>query len=317
MKRVLITGVTGFIGRNLAKRLLNDGYQVIGSSRRNANEKLFASDGYEQIVLDYTVTDIPQVDAVIHVAANTQMWGNYQDFYRDNVVATTSLLNAAIKCGSKAFLYISTPSVVAGPYHREGVNEDFPVNLDNAHYPKTKGIAEKVVLATDQSKIKTIALRPHMVFGPDDTNFLRRLYEKRKSLVQIGRDPVVDLTHVDDCVECISLALDKLLGESSEVAGKAFFVTSGDPVKLWDFVNVFLELKGANKITKKVSYGLARFLAKIFELKGALTNKEPRLTSFLVDELHFDHYYSIDRARKLLGFNPQGSIIDKLKSSVG
>jgi nucleoside-diphosphate-sugar epimerase len=324
----LVTGGGGFVGKELSKFLLANGYQVRSLARNYYSEldKL----GITQFQHDLGSTDsIPSealkgVSIVFHTAALVKMWGAYQDFFKVNVLGTRKLLNAAKIAKVDRFIYTSSPSVIADGSNLCGINEDYPYpDKANKHftafYPQTKAIAEQEVLAENTEDFFTCALRPHLIFGPGDTNLIPTVLEKAKSgsLKRIGRGAnKADFTFIDDCV-LAHLKAAEALKSNPAARGKAYFISQGEPYNLWLWIDKVLV---ANKLSplpnRPVSYRLAMSLAGIFEFLAKtlpFVIKEPRLTRFLVSEMATDHYFDLSRAKDLLGFEPRYTIDQALK----
>ena len=326
-KRVLVTGGGGFVGKALCKRLKSEGYTVISLARGSYPELQQA--GIETVQCDLSSDSkeldglLNGVDTVFHVAAKVKMWGRWEDFYNTNVLGTKRLLDAASSAGVKKFIYTSSPSVVADGTNLRGVDETYPYpDSYEAFYPKSKAMAEKLVVeAHNKNGMKTAILRPHLIWGPGDTNLIPTIINKAKSgdLVQIGDgENLVDLCFIDDCVEAHMCSM-KSLEENPNAGGKAYFISQGQPVKLWDWINKVLVASGLQKIERKVSFGFAHFLAGVFEFFAKIMpgDREPRLTKFLVSEMATDHYFDISLAAKELNFKPRYNIEDAMKVTFG
>jgi 2-alkyl-3-oxoalkanoate reductase len=323
MSRVVVTGGGGFVGKNLIRSLQLKGFQVASIAR---SEYPFLKEaGVETLRWDLCADGddlrnfIKNASAVFHVAAKVDMWGPYQDFYRANVVATQNIINACQKGGVSKLIYTSSPSVVAGGEDLCGIDESYPYPEHYlAHYPATKALAEREVLAANGVMgLRTLALRPHLIWGLGDTNLIPAVIEKARSgqLMMIGSgENLSDFTYIDECVDahiCAFSALDNV----PESQGKAYFISQGEPVKLWWWVNQILEKAGLPPITKSIPVPVAESLAFIIEGFAKLINQksEPRLTRFLVKEMATNHYFNIIRARSLLGYRPQKSTVERLK----
>ncbi len=270
--------------------------------------------GVSQILGDLSKPDdvtkaMEGVDLVFHVAAKAGVWGRYSDYYATNVTGTENIIAACLKHGVKKLVFTSTPSVVHSGGDLEGVNESTPYpDHFEASYPETKAIAEKAVLAANGPQLATVALRPHLIWGPGDPHLIPRVLRRAKEgrLRRIGkRDVKVDVTYIDNAAQAHMLAADKLeIG--SPIAGKAYFISDGEPVVLWDFLNRILKDNGLPPVTKSVPVGLAKFagwaletLYKILWLPG-----EPSMTRFVANQLSTSHWYDISAAKRDLGYVP-------------
>ena len=201
----------------------------------------------------------------------------------------------------------------------EGIDETYPIAKNPiAFYAKTKGMAEREVInANGKGGLLTCALRPHLIWGPRDTNLIPRMVERANSgklkIVGDGNN-LVDTTYVENCADAHLLALDRL-EEGSPVAGSAYFISQGEPINPWEFINRILSIYGAPKVTKKIplalAYGAGAALEVIYKVMGK--TDEPMMTRFLALELAKSHWFNIDKARSELGYNPKISIDEGLR----
>lgn len=321
-KIAVVTGGGGFLGRALCLQLIASGFCVRAIQRGEYPELAargivcFREDLAKPSNAFASIFD--GVHVVFHVAAKVDMWGPYEDFYRVNVTGTQNVLNAAQSAGVPFFVYTSSPSVIASGVDLRGVDETVPYPQSySANYPKTKSIAERAVLDASGDGICTCALRPHLIWGPGDTNLIPTVLERAKAgrLVQVGAgENKVDLTYIDDCVAAHLCALTALEQKPDQAGGKSYFISQGDPVGLWQWINEILERHNMPPVKRKIPVRLAHTLAALFELVARLRpGTEPLFTRFLVEEMATDHYFDISRARELLGFIPRYSVAEALE----
>lgn len=320
--KALVTGGGGFLGRVIVEKLLarGDSVRVLG---RHIYTDL-AERGVETVVTDIRNTRgvrnaCKGVDAVFHVASKVGIWGRWEDYYKTNVIGTENVIRACKKHGVKKLIYTSTPSVVFGGGDLENADESSPYPTRyNCHYSASKAEAEKRVLAQNgQSGLLTVSLRPHLIWGPGDTNLIPRLLAKAKSgrLAQVGDGKnVVDIVYVDNAADAHLLAADRL-ENGSPVCGQAYFITQSEPVALWDWINHVLKNLGAPEVKKTISYKTAYFMGMVFETAYFLSgkNNEPPMTRFLASQLAKSHYFKIDKARDELGYTPRIDHAEGLK----
>jgi nucleoside-diphosphate-sugar epimerase len=318
---VLVTGGGGFLGSAII-RLLRDRGEAVRSLARNHYPELDRL-GVTQHRGD--VADPEAVgratagcSAVFHVAARAGIWGRYADYHRTNVVGTQTVIAACRQHGVGRLIYTSSPSVVFTGKDLEGADESVPYapRYDSA-YPATKAIAEKLVLASNDASLATVSLRPHLIWGPGDNNILPRIIARARArrLFRIGnRNPLIDLTYIDNAAHAHVLAADRL-AVGSEIAGKAYFIAQGQPVPLWDMVNRFLYVAGLPPVTRSVPLSLAVLLGGILETIYAVLHLpgEPRMTRFLARELSTAHWYNLEAARRDLGYAPIVDIDEGLR----
>ncbi len=318
---VLVTGGGGFLGSAIV-RLLRERGQAVRSLARHFYPHVDAL-GASQVQGD--VADPALVSAavegcgtVFHAAAKAGLWGSYAEYHHSNVVGTENVIAACRKHGVRRLIYTSSPSVVFTGHDLEGVDESVPYAQHyDAAYPATKAIAEKLVLANNDSSLGTVSLRPHLIWGPGDNNILPRIYALARAhrLFRIGRrNPLIDLTYIDNAALAHLLAADRL-EPGSPITGRAYFIAQGQPVPLWDMVNRFLEVAHLPPVTRSIPLPLAIMLSgpletlyTLFRLPG-----EPQMTRFLARELSTVHWYNLDAARRDLGYSPTVSIEEGLR----
>lgn len=319
--RTLVTGGGGFLGGVIVRKLLARG-DAVRSFTRTAYPWL-AELGVEQAHGDLADPDavakaVAGCDAVFHVAAKAGVWGRYADYFATNVTGTENVLAACQKQDVSRLVYTSTPSVVHGGASIEGADEAAPYPKEyEAHYPKTKAIAEQAVLAASGPQLATVALRPHLVWGPGDPHLTPRVLRRARTgkLRRVGTYPVkVDVTFVDNAADAHLLAADKL-APGSPVAGKAYFVTDGEPVDLWEFLNRVLALAGLPPVTKSVSVWKARLAGRVLEFvyRVLRLSAEPPMTRFVASQLATSHWYDISAARRDLGYEPKVGLDEGLR----
>ena len=317
----LVTGGGGFLGGAIT-RLLRQRGRKVRSLTRTAYPWL-DDIGVEQSLGDLcdpaaVERAVAGVDVVYHVAAKAGVWGRYADYFATNVTGTENVIAACHKHGVSKLVYTSTPSVVHSGSDMAGVDESAPYPKHfEAYYPETKAIAEKAVLAANGPQLATVALRPHLIWGPGDPHLIPRLLARAREnkLRRIGSRPIqVDVTYVDNAAEAHFLAAGKL-APGSPVAGKAYFISNGEPVDLWEFIGRILAEAGLPPVTRTVSAWKARLAGRVLEwvYRGLRLPGEPTMTRFVASQLSTSHWYNISAARRDLGYEPQVSIEEGLR----
>lgn len=322
MKTILVTGGGGFVGKSLIKKLLNKGYQVKSLSRNFYEELATLSvtcyqgdigGEFEKINLFFK-----NVDAVFHVASKVDMWGKYDDFFKTNVIGTRNIIKACKENNIKYLIYTSSPSVIANNDGLKEVDASFPYPKKyDAFYPETKAMAEKEIIKEGKKgEIFTLVLRPHLIWGPNDTNLIPTILDKAKNgkLKQIGDGKnIVDCSYIEDCTDAHILALEAL-EKNPSLSSNVYFVTQDEHIKLWDFINSILVAKKLPPIEKKVSKKLALSIARVLEFTSKMIPSfKPLFTKFLITEMTTDHYFNIEKTKKDLGYSPKYSIKEGLK----
>lgn len=312
--KVLVTGGGGFLGGHVVERLLARGDEVRIAARGRYPE--LEARGVEAVQGDLAEPEVAEravtgVDSVVHVAAKAGVWGPYEAYRRANVVATENLVDACRRHGVGRLVYTSTPSVVYGDAPIEAGDErlPYPERFLTA-YPETKAAAEKLVLAAHEpGRLHTVALRPHLVFGPRDPHFVPRLVERagKGQLARVGDGTNrVSVTYVENAAHAHLLALDALASPDSPAGGRAYFINEPEPVLAWAFIERLLQGAGAPPIRRQVSYRTAAFAGAILEGAHRVLGleAEPKMTRFVAAQLATSHWFKIDGARRDLGYAP-------------
>jgi nucleoside-diphosphate-sugar epimerase len=261
------------------------------------------------------------VGAVFHAGAKVGIWGKPAGFRAVNVGGTQALINGCRDFEVARLIFTSSPSVVFNGRDLRGADESLPYGQAiPAHYAATKALAEAAVLnADDPAGLRTVALRPHLVWGPGDTNLIPRVIQRARAgrlrVVGNGRNRV-DLTHIENVLEAHLLA-EAALARSPEVAaGKAYFITNDEPVELWPWINQLLGRLGLPPVERQISLAKAGRIGAVCEGLWSILrlSGEPPMTRFVASELAKDHWFSIERARNLLGYVPRVSMEEGLES---
>ena len=327
--KVLVTGGGGFLGGAVV-RLLHQRGDAVRSFTRSAYPWLDEL-GVEQSLGDLADLEaveraVAGVDAVFHVAAKAGVWGRYADYFATNVTGTENVIAAARKHGVRKLVYTSTPSVVHGGGDIENGNESlpYPKHFD-AYYQQTKALAEKAILAANGPDLATIALRPHLIFGPSDPHLIPRASSSRAQagkLRRIGSRPVkVDVTYIDNAAAAHLPTRRTGSTSASPIAGKAYFISNGEPVELWSFIDRVLAEAGLPPVTQVASSAWKaklRVLARVLKewvyrvVLFPVCRAEPPMTRFVASQLSTSHWYDISAARRDLGYDPKVSVAEGL-----
>ena len=323
--KALVTGAGGFVGGAIARALRERGDDVRGFSRgEHAALAAYGIDQYQGNVADPegVAGAARGVDIVFHTAAKVGVGGRRADFYNTNVTGTANVIAACRECGVLALVYTSTPSVVSGLTDLEDADESvsYPTHYD-ADYGRTKAEAERLVLSSASGGLKTVALRPPLIWGPGDTSLLPRVIERGRngSLRRIKGPPTwTDITYIDDAVQAHLHAADRLMagGDGARrINGRPYFVSSGDPVEIWEFINGLLSAGGVPAVRKRVSLRTALLVGWAFEKIHALSRAEgdPRMSRWMVRQLTTSRWFDISAARRDLGYEPRVSLEEGMR----
>jgi nucleoside-diphosphate-sugar epimerase len=318
---VLVTGAGGFLGRAIVDRCLARGWKVRGIARGAYPD--LAGRGVEMFRGDIGVADeldpaVQGCDAVFHVAALAGVWGAYHKYYEANTLGTRNVIDACVEYGVKKLIYTSTPSVVHGGHNVSGLDESAPYGERfSTHYQSTKAEAEKAVLAENGEELLTVALRPHLIWGPGDNHITPRLIARHKAgrlrLVGGGVNRV-DGTYIDNAALAHLLAHDRL-ERGAACAGRAYFIAQDEPVPSKELINNLVGAAGLPAVTKSISPGAAKVVGAILEAIWTVFRLpgEPPMTRFLAEQLSTDHYYDLSAAKRDLGYVPEVSMEEGLR----
>jgi len=325
--KILITGGMGFVGHALAKRLISEGHEVhaLGRTPVPPKEKLIPN-------LHYHCHDLSQkkimgdwfegTDTVFHVAAKAGVGGPYQQYKLANLIATEKLLGACEEMGVSRFIYTSTPSVVFSSRPICGEDESLPYSNEHfSPYATTKALAERMVLAANNfSGMRTLALRPHLVWGEGDPHLLPQVLTRHRlgKLKVVGEgNNRVDLTHIENVVHAHLCGFQAMCNNPA-LGGNAYFIGQNEPVCLWKWLNgIFRELQ-LPRLDKRVSYRTAYNLGWAIEKVWGLCGikSDPPMTRFIACQLAHDHWFSSTAAKEDLGYQPVISMTDALRKTL-
>ena len=320
---ILVTGGAGFLGQALCKALRAEGHDV--TSFQRSHSPALEAMGVRQVRGDLADpaavhTAFEGRDAVFHNAAKAGAWGSHDSYFSANVIGTRNVLAAMRAHGIGRLVYTSTPSVThSGRTPVEGGNETgTPYGHGfKAPYPATKLIAEQDVLAANDATLATVALRPRLIWGPGDTQLLPRLVERARAgrlrFIGGGHNRM-DTTYIDNAAQAHVDAF-KALAPGAACAGKAYFISNGEPREVRRIVNDMLGAAGVAPVTGSVPYPVAYAAGAVLEVAWRLFRLwgEPPMTRFLAEQLSTPHWYDISAARRDFGYVPRVSTAEGLQ----
>lgn len=308
--KILVTGGGGFLGSAIVRRLLDRGDDVVIAARSDYPD--IVALGAEQVRGDLADPETALraadgVDAVVHTAAKAGIWGDYDDYYRSNVVATKNVVAACQHHRIEALVYTSTPSVTFDGTDHENATELPYAPAFKTHYAETKCEAEKFALGADD--LHVVALRPHLIWGPGDPFLFPGIIERHKQgkLAQVGDGTNrVDITYVENGAVAHVRALDALVERPRELAGRAFFISDGEPIVLWPWLGAVFQALDLPPLKRKVPRGLAFAVGGLLESTHRLfgIDGEPRMTRFAAQQVTTSHWYDMTPAREAFGYEP-------------
>ena len=309
--RVLLTGATSMIGRATVERLRSRG-DVVTVLQRSAFDEADACIQGSITDASVLVQAVAEQDAVIHLAAKVDIVGSLEDFTAVNVEATKNLIVAAQAAGVSRFVYVSSPSVAHGgdSIVGGGAGPADPTST-SGHYATTKATAEIAALASSTHAMPIVAIRPHLVIGPGDTQLIERLIDRAKA----GRLPLVgsglalvDVTWVDNAADALVAAVDA----APDHGGEAFVVSNGEPRTVEELFTRIMDAAGIDwsprRVPAKVAIGAGTLIEKIWDRSER--EDEPPMTGFAAEQLATAHWFDQQRTRDALNWEPAVSLAE-------
>ncbi|NQZ82042.1 MAG: NAD-dependent epimerase/dehydratase family protein [Colwellia sp.] len=308
---VFITGAGGFLGKAICCVLRAAGIKVTGFARSDYPElsKMGVTMIKGDICSPAALLDAMQgCDLVFHVASKAGVWGAKSDYYQPNVEGTKHVIESCKTLRINRLVYTSTPSVTFAGVDEEGIDESQPYAQKYLnYYAQTKAIAEQMVLKANSDTLKTLALRPHLIWGPDDPHLVPRVIQRAKAgrLKLVGKqDKLVDSIYIDNAAYSHILAALSLTRSAAVCGGKAYFISNDQPMTMANMLNKILACVNIAPVTKRVPASIAYAMGSALEsIYLALGKKnEPIMTRFVARQLSTCHYYNIDAAKKDLNY---------------
>jgi nucleoside-diphosphate-sugar epimerase len=310
----LVTGAGGFLGLYLAEQLVARGDRVRALCRRQHPQ--LDTLGIEVALADLrdahaVIAACEGMDCIFHVAGIAGIWGPWQLFHDVNTLGTQHVIRGCKKHGVARLVYTSSPSVTFDGSPQEGVDESVPYpSRWLCHYPHTKALAEAAVLAANGSGgLATCSLRPHLIWGPRERHLVPRVIERARAgrLRRVGDGTnLVDMVYVENAAQAHLAAADALASPDAQCGGKAYFISQGEPVNCWEWINHILALANLPPVRKSISLRSAWRVGAACEVVWRMLSRrtEPPMTRFLAAQLGTSHWFDISAARRDLGYAP-------------
>lgn len=317
--KALVTGGGGFLGLYIVEQLLQAGHQVRVFCRGTYDT--LRRDGIEVVQGDIRDRDAigqacQEIEAVFHVAAVPGVWGRWDTYHSINTIGTQHVVEACRQAGVSRLIYTSSPSVVFDGSDHVDADESLPYPTNwMCHYPHSKALAEQSVLQASDSSLRTVSLRPHLIWGPRDNHLIPRLIEKARSgrLRRVGDGSnVVSVSYVENAATA-HLQAEASLRESTTAAGRAYFINEPEAVNLWDWIDELLALAGLPPVRRSISASTAWRVGQVMEALWKVLPGEPPMTRFVASQLAGSHSYSIEAARRDFGYTPVCSLTEGMQ----
>lgn len=303
---VLVTGASGFLGRTVVQQLLDAGHRVRTFQRRPSGVT-GADDRLGSITENQDVERaVTGADAVLHLAAKVSLTGDPADFSRVNIDGTARMVDAAMRNRVQRFVQVSSPSVAHAGVSLFGAaaGPADPVRA-RGQYARSKAAAELLALDADSPSLPVVAVRPHIVWGPGDTQLVARIVERART----GRLPLlgagaalIDTTYVDNAASAIIAAMNR----SPQVHGNAYVVTNGEPRTVAEMMSEICFAAGVQPPKWSVPPSLARAAGAVVEAVWRVSPgvDEPPMTRFLAEQLSTAHWFDQRRTQEDLKWKP-------------
>ncbi|MCU7964703.1 NAD-dependent epimerase/dehydratase family protein [Shewanella sp. SW32] len=342
VQHAFVTGAGGFLGKAICLRLLAAGIKVTGFARGHYPE--LEALGVVMLQGDLVNKDLLQqamqgCDIVFHVASKAGVWGDRDSYFCPNVKGAANVIAACKALKIDKLVYTSTPSVTFAGQDESGIDESTPYATRFLnHYAHSKAIAEKMMLdanqvgdmplenpdvtqvssqvttqATAPYALKTVALRPHLIWGPGDPHLVPRVLSRGRlgKLKLVGReDKLVDTIYIDNAAYAHVLAALELCQAKPKCQGKAYFLSNDEPITMAEMINLILACDALPPVTKRVPQSVAYVAGAVLETVYFLLKKqeEPMMTRFVARQLSCSHYFDISAAKRDLGYRALVSI---------
>jgi 2-alkyl-3-oxoalkanoate reductase len=328
----LITGAAGFLGRHIVVQLLARGQQVTAFCRTAPSNdgELFGPESSRVQIVTGDIREAAAVEAatrgvetVFHAAGVAGLSGPWRHYQKNNVEGTYNVIAACRRNRVRRLIYTSSPSVVFTTADQSGVDESTPYTKRwLCHYPHSKALGEQAVLAANGADgLLTCALRPHLLWGPSDRHLLPRLLARARAgqVRRVGNGKnLIDIVYVENAAAAHLQAADALR-EDSPVCGHAYFISQGEPVNCWQWVNDLLALASLPPVEQSMSFSAAWRSGVALEATYRLLRlrAEPPMTRFLAAQLGREHWFDISAARRDFGYRPLVSTAEGMRRLKG
>ena len=313
--KVLVTGTGSLLLGGIASELVRRGDDVVCLQRRSS--AFVGHQNAHQVLADICDADaVAQAaqgcDAIIHGAARVGIVGSQKEFFDTNVTGTKNILQAAEQHSISRLVFVSTPSVAhTGDSLIGAPAGEAEIGRSRSYYAESKAIAERTVLNARNEHLAVVAIRPHLVWGPGDTQLVGRIVERAASghLAVIGTgNALVDSTYIDNAISAHIAALDALhIGSACD--GMAYVISNGEPRTVNELMRSMCGAAGIPFEPRHVSLAMGIRLGSVIErLWPLMKSSEPPLTRFVAEQLGTAHWFDQRAVQQDLGWTPQVSL---------
>lgn len=307
--KVLVTGATSTVGRATVQVLLDRGDDVTVLQRRRSRLPC------REVLGDIRDSSLVRgaargQDVVVHLAAKVDLAGPWGEFARVNIGGTRNVVDACRTADVGRLVHVSSPSVAHGGRPLVGVGAQ-PADPASArgHYARSKAVAEREALAADSAALAVLVLRPHLVWGPGDTQLVGRLLARART----GRLPVIgtgaaliDTTYVDNAADALAAGVTAC----GPLHGEALVVSNGEPRPVREVLARLCGAAGVPGPSVRVPLWAGWVAGGCLEALWAATRRQdtPPMTRFLAEQMATAHWFDQRRTRAALGWQPRVSL---------
>lgn len=309
--KVLVTGSTSMIGRATVAALEARG-DVVTTLQRGSSD-------VGTVALQGSITDsnaaaaaVNDQDAVVHLAARVGVTGPWEDYESVNVEGTRTLIEAARAAGVGRFVHVSSPSVAHSGSSIVGGAAD-PATPDEAtsHYSRSKAMAEVLALAASDDQMPVVAIRPHLVIGPGDTQLIERIVDRARQgrLPLIGSGlALIDTTWIDNAADALVAAVDRC----PDLGGRSLVVSNGEPRTVHELFARITAAAGVEwsprHVPARVAIAGGGAVERVWDRTGR--TEDPPMTAFGAEQLSTAHWFDQRETQQALGWQPRVTLAE-------
>lgn len=312
--KVLVTGATGFLGRSIVRRLLDDGFTVRALVRPGRQLDLAGVEWVEGDVCDDASvrSAVSGVEGVVHAAARVDTKGRWEEFAEANIRGTRRVIHAAQEAGAKAIVHISSLSVYAVAVDGVTITEESAYESESdsrGHYSRSKLAADRIALAEAGRGAPVVVLRPGLLYGPG-----KRPPVARQSFDVAGRKLILatpnytlPMTYTDNVADAVALAL-----RQSDARGLPFTLVD-ENVRQSHYVELFRRASGETWRPMFLPVDLVATGALVLEKALRLARRRSPITYHQVKRATRAAWYDCSRAERVLGWHPSVTVAEGLQ----
>ena len=316
--RILVTGGTGFTGKELVRRLLQDKHEVVALDNKEGIKTQELRDWGAEVIIG-SVTDealikkcVQGVELVYHIAAAFREMDVPNTYYQDvNVGGTQIVLRQSLEAGVKKVVYCSTCGV-HGNVDNPPANEDAPIAAAD-YYQQTKYEAEPIVMDYAKKGLETVIIRPAAIYGPGDPERFGMIYRQvKKGFFPIfgNGKTLYHPLYIDNLVDSFINVLPAGVG-----ANGTYLIADADYIEIRDLVQKVADSMQQPVKIFHLPFTPLRWMSVVIEALCKPFNIVPPIFPRRVDWFKQNRAFDISRARQEIGYDPKVGIVEGLKNT--